>query len=129
MRQKLLISVLLVGVLLLSGCVGQEGRPTTTTTTTTTTTVPTTTTTTITTTTTTIETKTFHISGIDKEETVSSDVPIILFVSGIRVVVRVEENTVVQELVVSGIDVTVYLPKGSNPEIDDSGIRTRIIRG
>lgn len=72
------------------------------------------------------EIKEISISGTDNKQEISSDIPIILTISGVRNTVTITENTPVNKIVISGVDITVYLLKGTSPEILDSGVRTKI---
>jgi len=91
--------------------------------------------------------RTIAISGTDKEQDVASDVPIQLLISGVQNKVTVEQGTIVNKLVVSGVGhtitvkgtdireillsgtgTTLYLPSGSNPKITESGTGNKIIR-
>ena len=72
------------------------------------------------------EVNTITISGVGKVQEVSSDVPIVLVVSGVNNIITIKEGTTVDQLVVSGVDIEINLPKGSQPIIVDSGVRTKI---
>jgi len=72
------------------------------------------------------EEETITISGVDKNQEISNNVPIKLVISGVRNTITIKENTQVNEIIVSGTDITIYLPEGNNPKITDSGIRTKI---
>ena len=72
------------------------------------------------------EIKKITISGIDNIEEISSDVPVDLVISGVRNQITVIKGTKVNSIRVSGVDIVIILPKGSNPEITDSGVRTQI---
>ncbi len=95
--EKLLIIFGVLSVLFIAGCVQKQG-----------------------------EIKEIVISGIDKIEEVYSDVPVDLIISGIRNKVTVLEGTEINSITISGVDITLILPKGSHPEIADSGIDTQI---
>jgi|SRR3989338_9790191 len=68
----------------------------------------------------------YTISGVDEYQEISSEQPIKLVLSGTRNEVSVLDGTQVNSIVVSGIDNKINLPKESNPEITDSGLRTQI---
>lgn len=70
--------------------------------------------------------ETISISGIDKIQEISNNAPIKLVISGIRNTITVKKNTQVNQIIVSGIDIIIYLPEGNSPKITDSGIRTKI---
>ncbi len=70
--------------------------------------------------------KTITISGVDKSQEISDTTPIKLVISGVRNTITIKENTPIDEIIVSGVDITIYLPQGNNPKITDSGIRTKI---
>ena len=68
------------------------------------------------------------ISGMDQDITISSDVPVKLVVSGMRNVITVPNDVKVLEIVMSGMDNTVYIPQSANPQVKISGIRNEVIR-
>ena len=70
--------------------------------------------------------ETITISGVDKVQEISNNVPIKLVISGVRNTITIKENTQVNQIIVSGVDITIYLPEGNNPKITDSGVRTKI---
>lgn len=70
--------------------------------------------------------KTITISGVDKTQEVFDSAPIRLVISGVRNTITVKENTQVNEIIVSGTDIKIYLPEGNSPKVTDSGIRTEI---
>ncbi|MBU2496805.1 MAG: hypothetical protein KJ767_01990, partial [Nanoarchaeota archaeon] len=70
--------------------------------------------------------ETISINGIDKHQEVSNVNPVKLVISGQRVTIDVKEGTIVDEIVISGIDISINLQEGSSPKITDSGIRTKI---
>lgn len=72
------------------------------------------------------EIKEISISGVDKEQEISSDIPVNLTIRGVRNKVTIKENTSVNKITISGVDITIYLPEGTYPEISDSGVRTKI---
>jgi len=73
-----------------------------------------------------IDEKTFTIGGVDNYQEISSEQPVKIIVSGVRNEVSVSEGTTVNSIIVSGTDITINLPGGSNPKIIDSGVRTTI---
>jgi hypothetical protein len=70
--------------------------------------------------------ETITISGVDKVQEISNNAPIKLVISGVRNTITIKENTQVNQIIVSGVDITIYLPEGNNPKITDSGVRTKI---
>ena len=71
--------------------------------------------------------KTISIDGINKYEEISSDVPVVLIIDGIDNTIKIKNNTKVKKIEISGINITVYLPRDCYPEIEDDGINTKII--
>ena len=70
--------------------------------------------------------KKYTLGGIDKYQEISSEQPVKITISGVRNKIVVSQNTIVNSIVISGTDIIIILPEGSNPEITDSGIRTTI---
>lgn len=73
-----------------------------------------------------VSAKKISISGVDKTQQVSSVEPVELVISGVGNNVDVLDGTIVKTITVSGTDIIIQLPKGSSPEIIDSGINTQI---
>ncbi len=73
-----------------------------------------------------LDEETITISGVDKIQEISNNAPIKLVISGVRNTITIKENTQVNQIIVSGVDITIYLPEGNNPKITDSGVRTKI---
>ena len=73
-------------------------------------------------------TETIAISGIDEVIEINRDNPIKLVLSGMGNMVTISENTVMMEVVCSGVDNTVYISRSSTPMITQSGVDNEIIR-
>jgi hypothetical protein len=67
------------------------------------------------------------ISGIEQIETIYSDIPIKLILSGIDNVVTIPKETQIEEIILSGVDNTIILCKGIHmPIIQKSGVGLKI---
>lgn len=72
------------------------------------------------------QTKQIIISGVDKTQEISSHIPVDLVISGVGHYITIKEGTEVSSIFMSGIDIVVMLPEGSNPKITDSGVDNQI---
>ena len=70
--------------------------------------------------------ETIAISGVGKVLEISNNAPIKLMISGVQNTITIKENTQVNQIIISGVDITIYLPEGNYPKILDSGVRTKI---
>jgi hypothetical protein len=73
------------------------------------------------------EVKEISINGIDKIQEISSDIPVKLDINGIGHQITIKKGTVVNSIDVNGQNITIRLPEGANPEINDNGIDIQII--
>lgn len=70
--------------------------------------------------------KEIFINGVDEEQEINSDIPIVLTVNGVRNTITVTANTPINKIFINGVDITINLPEGIYPEIEDNGVRTKI---
>ena len=72
--------------------------------------------------------ETIRITGMDSTQTVSSDKPVSLVVSGMNANVTVQRNSQITSITVSGMNSIVYLPKEQDPTIEVSGLNAEVVR-
>ena len=68
------------------------------------------------------------ISSVGEVTEINNDKPIKLVLSGVGNTVTISYNTIVTDIVLSGVDNIVYIPRSSTPKIIDSGVDNKIIR-
>lgn len=72
--------------------------------------------------------ETVEVSGQGTTQTVSTDNPTKLIVSGMNSNVTVTESSQIRVVILSGMNSVVYLPEDMDVRIENSGMDARIVR-